>query len=170
MVLISQKQQNSLSVKGVLRAKCAGNHSNQWKKSVQVRNSTDDYSHCCSVYFMKHKSEVLEKFKDFETGSSGQRIRKLRTDNGGEYVSKEFVADMKSKGIFHELSIPHSPEQNGVADTLMESCYHMLDSPIDFGRRPTAVYVRNCIPIAAIKEDKTPYNVVYIEKNQMSVI
>ena len=52
---------------------------------------TDDYSHCCSVYFMKYKSEVLEKFKDFETAiaSSEERIRKLRTDNGGEYVSKE---------------------------------------------------------------------------------
>ena len=25
----------------------------------------DDYSHCCNVYFMKHKSEVLEKLKEF---------------------------------------------------------------------------------------------------------
>ena len=73
---------------------------------------TDDYSRCCSVYFMKHKSEVLEKFKDFEaaTASSGERIRKLRTDNGGEYVSKEFEAYLKSKRIFHEVSVPHSPE------------------------------------------------------------
>ena len=49
---------------------------------------TDDYSRCCSVYFMKDKSEVLEKFKDFEaaTASSGERIRKLQTDNGGEYI------------------------------------------------------------------------------------
>jgi len=42
---------------------------------------------------MSHKSEVLEKFKDFEaatTSNSGQRIGKLQTDNGGEYVSKEF--------------------------------------------------------------------------------
>ena len=64
------------------------------------------------------KSEVLEKFKDFEaaTTSSGERIRKLRTDNGGEYVSKEFEAYLKSKRIFHEVSVPHSPEQNGVVE------------------------------------------------------
>ena len=68
---------------------------------------TDDYSCCCSVYFMKHKSEVLEKFKVFETATtsnSGQRIRKLQTNNGGECISKEFEAYMKSKGIFYELS------------------------------------------------------------------
>ena len=26
----------------------------------------DDYSWCCRVYFMRHKSEVPEKFKEFE--------------------------------------------------------------------------------------------------------
>ena len=53
----------------------------------------DDYSRCCAVYFMKHKSEVLEKFKEFEavtTNESARRIVKLRTDNGGEYISQEF--------------------------------------------------------------------------------
>ena len=51
----------------------------------------DDFTRCCKVYFMKHKSEVLEKFKDFETvytNECGERICKLRSDNGGEYVSK----------------------------------------------------------------------------------
>ena len=27
----------------------------------------DDCSRCCAVYFMKHKSEVTEKFKKYET-------------------------------------------------------------------------------------------------------
>ena len=26
----------------------------------------DDYSRCCQVYFMRHKSKVLHKFKEFE--------------------------------------------------------------------------------------------------------
>lgn len=93
----------------------------------------DDYSRCCSVYFMRHKSEVLEKFKEFEaatTGSSGERIGTLRSDNGGEYISKEFEAYLKSKGINHQLTVPHSPEQNGVAErmnrTLMESARSMI--------------------------------------------
>lgn len=77
----------------------------------------DDYSRCCSVYFVQHKSEVLEKFKEFEaatTNDSGKAIGTLRTDNGGEYLSKEFEAYLKSQGIHHELTVPHCPEQNGV--------------------------------------------------------
>ena len=140
---------------------------------------TDDYSRCCSVYFMKHKSEVLEKFKDFETTTacSGERIRKLRTDNGGEYVSKEFEAYLKSKRIFHEVTVPHSPEQNGVAErmnrTLMESARSML-SHAGLSNRywaeavATAAYIRNRTPTAAIKEQQTPYERWYRKKPNVS--
>ena len=44
---------------------------------------------------MSHKSEVLQKFKEFEaaaTSTSGQKIEKLQTDNGGEFILKEFEA------------------------------------------------------------------------------
>ena len=47
----------------------------------------DDYSRCCMIYFLKHKSEVFAKFKEFEgitTNNSGFKIGRLRTDNGGE--------------------------------------------------------------------------------------
>ena len=30
----------------------------------------DDYSRCCQVYFMRHKSEVLDKFKEFEVATT----------------------------------------------------------------------------------------------------
>ena len=45
-----------------------------------------------SVYFIKHKSEVLEKFWEFEiivSNETGQRIVILRTDNGMDYMSTE---------------------------------------------------------------------------------
>ncbi len=67
----------------------------------------DDYSRCCNVYFMKHKSEVLEKFKEFEAATasgSESRIGTLRSDNGGEYLSEEFKEYLKSKGKHHELT------------------------------------------------------------------
>ena len=79
----------------------------------------DDYSHCVAVHFLKHKAEVFEKFEQLEamvTKECGEPIMKLRTDNGGEYVSKEFQTYLTSKGIQHQLTIPHSPQQNGVAE------------------------------------------------------
>jgi 5'-3' exoribonuclease 2 len=53
----------------------------------------DDFSRCISVYFIKHKTEVFEKFKLFEamvTNECDKPIMKLRTDNGGEYTSTKF--------------------------------------------------------------------------------
>ena len=80
------------------------------------------------MHFIKHKTEVFEKFKLFDTmvtKECGEPIMKLRTDNGGEYMSTDFQAYLASKGIEHQPTIPHSPQQNGVAErvnrTLMES-------------------------------------------------
>jgi len=67
----------------------------------------DDYSRCVKVYFIRHKSEVLKKFKEFEAAATNEadcKIGTLRTDNGGEYMSSEFEEFLKSKGIKHETS------------------------------------------------------------------
>ena len=57
----------------------------QCPQSQLVGKSTfiDDYSRCCAVYFLKHESEVFEKFKEYEarvTNDSGQPIGTLRSD------------------------------------------------------------------------------------------
>jgi hypothetical protein len=93
----------------------------------------DDYSRCVTVYPMKHKSEVLEKFKEWEAAVTNEpecKIKILRTDNGGEYTSTEFEDFLKRKGIRHETTVPHSPQQNGVAErmnqTLQEAALSMI--------------------------------------------
>ena len=81
----------------------------------------DYYTRCCKVYFMRNKWEVFDKFKEFEsctTNECGFLIGTLRSDNGGEYLSKEFESYLKSRGIHHELSAPYSPAQNGVAERI----------------------------------------------------
>ena len=53
----------------------------------------DDYFRFCRTYFMKHKSEAIEKFKEFKAHAekeSGMTIKALRSDQGGEYMSEEF--------------------------------------------------------------------------------
>ena len=40
-------------------------------------------------YTIKHKSKALDKFIIFQTSRRG-RIMRLRTDNGGEFISKRF--------------------------------------------------------------------------------
>ena len=137
----------------------------------------DDFSRCCAVYFMKHKSEVLEKFQEFEavtTNECGQRIGKLRSDNGGEYLSNECHVYTKSKGIHHEFTIPHSPEQNGIAErmnrTLVESARSMIAHADGYWAEAvaTAAYVRNRMPTAAFRGSITPYQQWYGRKPNIS--
>ena len=49
----------------------------------------DDYTRKIWVYFLKYKSKVFEKFCHFKAlveKQSGQHIKVLRTDRGGEYI------------------------------------------------------------------------------------
>jgi hypothetical protein len=40
---------------------------------------------------------------------SGRRIWVLRSDNGGEYTSNEFVEYCTAEGIKKELTVPYNP-------------------------------------------------------------
>ena len=45
-----------------------------------------------------------------------KQIKILRSDGGGEYISKLFVDFMHEKNMIHPKTQPHTPHQNGVAD------------------------------------------------------
>ena len=81
----------------------------------------DDYTRYTSVYFMKTKDEALEKFKKFHSFAvnfTGEQVKVLRTDNGGEYCSKAFDAYLKENRITHQLTVPYNPAQNGVPERM----------------------------------------------------
>jgi len=57
----------------------------------------DDHSRKVWVYFLRHKSDVFEAFKKWKAmveNETGLKIKKLRSDNGGEYEDNEFKSDV----------------------------------------------------------------------------
>jgi transposase InsO family protein len=79
---------------------------------------TDDFSRYGYVYLMKHKSESLEEFKEFQNeveNQRGKKIKALRSDRGGEYLSHEFSNHLRSCGILPQLTPPRTPQRNGVS-------------------------------------------------------
>jgi transposase InsO family protein len=79
----------------------------------------DDYSRKTWLYLLKTKGEVFSKFQEFKAkieNLTNKKIKTLRTNNGGEYTSKEFVDFCKLTGIRRELIVPHNPQKNGVAE------------------------------------------------------
>ena len=47
---------------------------------------------------------------------TGKKLKVCRTNGGGEFTSKAFLAWLKDKGITHQHSMPYEPEQNGVVE------------------------------------------------------
>ena len=148
----------------------------------------DDYSRYTHVYFIKHKHEVLDKFKEFvnfTTNVTGRQmktlvtenhVKTLRSDNGGEYGSKVFDAYLKEKGIVHETTVPYNPAQNGVSErmnrTIVETALSMLSQsnmPMEFWAEAvnTAVYLRNRSPTTSLNAI-TPYEALFNCKPDVS--
>jgi hypothetical protein len=53
----------------------------------------DYFSKKTWIYFLRKKSEVFEKFKEFKSlveNQTNKNIKLLRTDNGGELCGKDF--------------------------------------------------------------------------------
>lgn len=58
--------------------------------------------------FLKFKTEVENQLD--------KKIKRLRSDRGGEYGTN-FLKDFCEKnGIIHEFSAPYTPQQNGIAE------------------------------------------------------
>jgi hypothetical protein len=127
----------------------------------------DDYSRKTWLYLLKTKYEVFSKLKEFKAeieNLTNKNINNLRTDNGGEYTSKEFVTFCKSAGIRREIIVPHNPQQNGVAErknrSIKETVKELLNdqglSMFLWGEVAiTAIYVKNRSPRRILK-DMTP--------------
>jgi hypothetical protein len=62
-------------------------------KSVYYVSFIDDFSRNTWIYFLRKKSEVFDKFKEFKAlveNQTEKKIKVLRTDNGGEFYGNEF--------------------------------------------------------------------------------
>ena len=93
----------------------------------------DDFSRYMWSILLKEKSEDFCRFKAFKSvveNDLGKEIMTLRTDRGGEFTSKEFNDFCDTSGIKRHLTLPYTPQQNGVVErrnrTLMEMTRSML--------------------------------------------
>ena len=79
---------------------------------------TDDYSKYTRVYLLRNKDEARDafiKYKNEVENELSKKIKRLRTDRGGEYESNPFNSFCEDHEIIHETTPPYSLESNGVA-------------------------------------------------------
>nr|CAD1820646.1 unnamed protein product [Ananas comosus var. bracteatus] len=138
----------------------------------------DDYTRMMWIYFLEQKSEAFSifiQFKAYVEKQSGHQIKILRTDRGGEFTSHSFNNYCKENGIKRQLTVRHTPQQNGVAErknrTIVEMARSMMKGkglPNQFWAEAvnTTVFILNRSPTKAV-QNKTPYEAWHGQKPQV---
>ena len=106
----------------------------------------------------EHKNEVFKRFQ-WQAAVEKSSVKTLRSDNGGEYTSTKFTEYLTKEGIKQELTIPHTPQQNGVAGSGLcvdGGCTADSKLPrkfwVNFGQRPYQQHV--CISETAARRSQ----------------
>nr|GFC74759.1 ribonuclease H-like domain-containing protein [Tanacetum cinerariifolium] len=77
----------------------------------------DDYSRFTWVKFLRSKDEtpdvVIKFITQIQVGLN-KTVRYVRTDNGTEFVNHTMTEYYERIGIFHQKTVPRTPQQNGV--------------------------------------------------------
>uniref|UniRef100_A0A2N9FSD8 Integrase catalytic domain-containing protein n=1 Tax=Fagus sylvatica TaxID=28930 RepID=A0A2N9FSD8_FAGSY len=132
----------------------------------------DEFTKFTWTYLLKHKSDTFKVFSEFQAMISTQfslPIKILRTDCGGEFTSTAFNQFCANHGILHQLSCPHTPQQNGVAERkhrhLIQCALALLSEsklPISFWSHAvsTATHIVNRLPTPNLKH-KTPWELLF---------
>ncbi|GJW95215.1 retrovirus-related pol polyprotein from transposon TNT 1-94 [Tanacetum coccineum] len=79
----------------------------------------DDYSRFTWVKFLRSKDEAPDfiiKFLKMIQVRIKMTVRRIRTDNGTEFVNQTLREYYEKIGISHETSVARSPQQNGVVE------------------------------------------------------
>ncbi|GJW19757.1 retrovirus-related pol polyprotein from transposon TNT 1-94, partial [Tanacetum coccineum] len=99
----------------------------------------DDYSRFTWVKFLRSKDEtpefVINFLKQIQVGLN-KTVRFIRTDNGTEFVNQVMSEYYEGVGIFHQKSIPRTPQQNGMVErrnrtldvSMGRSCSHCFEN------------------------------------------
>ncbi|MBW0538921.1 hypothetical protein O181_078636 [Austropuccinia psidii MF-1] len=140
----------------------------------------DHFSSLVAFIPLKAKSDAAKHLKDWLVQFANiahTTVKRVRTDNGGEFTSSFLLSFLKEKVIVHERTIPYEHHQNGKVErtnrTLAEAARAMM---IRANLPPTfwtyalrhAAWVFNRVLHA--KNDVTPYEAVIKRKPSLALL
>jgi transposase InsO family protein len=104
---------------------------------------TDDATRYKWVILLKTRRELAAKFQNwvaFVERQSDRKLKAVRTDNALEFTGSEFEEFLTEHGIDHQFSIPHTPQQNGVAERLNRSLVEKVRTMLIQAKLPVSYW------------------------------
>ncbi|CAI7774630.1 unnamed protein product [Closterium sp. NIES-53] len=133
------------------------------------------------VMTVAKKSDVLREFHKWLVlveRQTKKSVLMLRSDQGGEFLGKEFTDFVDGKGIVHDLTCPYTPQQNGMAEREMRTAVEFVRTMLlHMGVQHhwwhlalrQAVWVRNCLERSTTPPETTPYQLLTRKKPDLSL-
>ena len=135
----------------------------------------DDHTRYSWVHFFKSKDQVYNTFLKWYKKIQNifnSTIKFIRTDNGTEFVNRDFNNFCTENGIINQLTVPHNPQQNGRAERLNETFIYTAASLLTESKLNrkfwedaihTTNYIHNRLPHKGIN-NQVPFEILFNEK------
>ncbi|KAL2228463.1 UNVERIFIED_CONTAM: Retrovirus-related Pol polyprotein from transposon TNT 1-94 [Sesamum indicum] len=104
---------------------------------------TNECSQYGSVYLMSYKFEVVGRFKKYKLevkNQTSRKIKALRSDRGGEYLSGEFINYLKENRILSQWAPPGTPQLSGMVERRNRTLLDMVRSMMSFTELPPSFW------------------------------
>ncbi|KAG6523002.1 hypothetical protein ZIOFF_020159 [Zingiber officinale] len=92
------------------------------------------------VFILAAKNDAFRAFKKFKfltENKTEYKIKTLRTDRDNEFLSTEFTQFCENEGIERHLTVPYTPQQNGVVERQNRTMMAMARSLLKDTHMPT---------------------------------
>lgn len=133
-----------------------------WGNKKWICTFLDDHTRVLYIALLGKKSDALEAFKTWLAKverQSGLKVKAFKSDNGGEYISRDFTDFLASQGIEQQFTSPHSAPENARAEAVNETITRGINSIMTDSGLPerwwgeaaqTVVYTYNRTPHSAL--------------------
>jgi hypothetical protein len=141
----------------------------------------DDATRETKLYFQDKKSQTFESYKKDEAlieTQTGNRVKAVRSDRGGEFQSTQMINHQDQKGTVREFTVHNSPPQNGVAERGMRTRAERARALLIASGLPRflweeamkhTTWLQNRTPAQAL-DGKTPYEILHKKKPHLNGI
>lgn len=130
---------------------------------------TDEYTRYVIAKPIEVKADFISSFQRVvnEVRGLGFRVKGLRTDHGGEFISNDLKEYCQERGILQTFTGPYAPQQQGISERMNRTLTEMVRCMLIESGLPkqfwgeafnTATYLVNRIPD---EEGQSPYFKVF---------
>ncbi|KAF4147553.1 Integrase core domain [Phytophthora infestans] len=131
----------------------------------------DVFTRYCHVYLLEHRSECFDclvRHKAAVETHHNRSVRKIVSDNGGEYLSDQLKNFCELNGISQHTTSSYTPEQNGMAEVRYRILFNKVRTMLIDSNAPKQLWAEALLSVVYLQNrtmnastQRTPFEAWY---------